>query len=100
MFHNIFPQNSSSLRSADTLPNDRLPKSSKLVSVWLRVSNFYFKILRSFKIFNNEMYMYTISVKNFKTPCFSCINYFLWKNYLCRRSNNLLEKKKINPIIL
>ena len=31
------------------------------------------------------MYNHTISVKNFKTPCLSCINYFLWKNYLCRR---------------
>ena len=41
--------------------------------------NFYFKILRSFKIFNNEMYMYTISVKNFKSPCLSCINYFCGK---------------------
>ena len=50
--------------------------------------NFYFKILRTFKIFNNEMYMYTISVKNFKSPCLSCINYFLWKNYLCRRSKS------------
>ena len=61
-------------------------------------SNFYFEILRTFKIFNNEMYKYTISVKNFKTPCLSCINYFLWKNYLCRRSNeeeSLIKDKDI-----
>ena len=42
MFYNIFPQK----------------------------SNFYFKILRTFKIFNNEIYIDTISVKNLKTLCF------------------------------
>ena len=39
------------------------------------------------------MYMYTIFVKNFKSPCLSCINYFLWKNYLCRKYKKIKNNK-------
>ena len=45
------------------------------------------------------MYLYTISVKNFKTPCLYRINCFLWKNYLCRRFKKTKESCKIEIIL-